>query len=59
MGDTVKIIRLTNNKDKKVSLMFNNELWELFKTACISDNCRFTNKLEMFMLEYLDEKGLL
>jgi len=39
--------------------MFNPELWELFKTACEKDNTKPTPKMEKWILNYLDEKGLL
>lgn len=59
MDRTQKIIKLTNNKDKKVNLMFNNDLWELFKEACESENLKPTPKLEILILDYIESKGLL
>ncbi len=55
----MKIIKLTNNKDRKVTLMFNNELWELFKAACAQTNGKVTQNLEILMIKFIEEKGLL
>ncbi|KKP40224.1 MAG: hypothetical protein UR30_C0005G0005 [Candidatus Peregrinibacteria bacterium GW2011_GWC2_33_13] len=59
MSKTDKILELTSNKTKRTTLMFNPELWELFKTACEKDNTKPTPKMEKWILNYLDEKGLL
>lgn len=59
MSNAVKIIKLTNNKDRKVTLMFNNELWELFKAACAQTNGKVTQNLEILMIKFIEEKGLL
>lgn len=59
MKSTLKIIQLTSNKDRKVTLMFNDELWELFKECCNSENSKITKKLETLIINYLDEKGKL
>jgi len=59
MSKTDKIFELTRNKTKRTTLMFNHDLWELFKTACEKDNTKPTTKIEKWILNYLDEKGLL
>ncbi len=50
---------LTSNKSKRVSLVFNEKFWDLFKTACEMDNVKMTNKIEEWAIEYIDSKGLL
>lgn len=59
MDKTAKIIKLTQNKDRKVTLMFNDELWENFKAASLADGFKVTSKLEQMMIDYLETKGLL
>ncbi|MEI8388875.1 MAG: hypothetical protein WCG23_03210 [bacterium] len=59
MSKTDKILELTRNKTKRTTLMFNPELWKLFKTACEQDNTKPTPKMEKWILNYLEEKGLL
>lgn len=59
MDKNTKILQLTNKKDRKVSLMFNNELWEKFQSACEQDNIKVTHKLESLMINFIEEKGLL
>jgi len=54
-----KIIDLTRNKTKKTSIMVNDELWELFKTACEKNNTTPTLTLEKCMINYVDENGLI
>jgi len=56
---TDKIIDLTRNKTKKMSLMVNEELWELFKTACAKNNTIPTYKIEKWMINFIDENNLL
>ena len=53
---TDKIIDLTRNKTKKTSIMINEELWDLFKTACVKNNTTPTLKLEKWMINFVDEK---
>ena len=59
MEITAKIMRLTQNKDRKVTLMLNDELWEKFKAASLADGFKVTSKLEQMMIDYLETKGLL
>lgn len=59
MSNAIRIIKLTNNKDRKVTLMFNDELWELFKSACETENSKITPKLETLIIDFIEEKGLL
>lgn len=59
MDNSDKIIDLLRNKDRRTSLVFNNELWELFLKACETDNIKPTNKMEKFMIKFIQEKGLL
>ena len=59
MESSDKIVDLLKNKDRRTSLVFNNELWELFLKACEMDNIKPTNKMEKFILKYLEEKELL
>lgn len=56
---TDKIIDLTRNKTKKMSIMVNDELWELFKTACSKNDTIPTNKIEKWMINFVDENGLI
>ena len=53
------IHKLTKNKDKRVTMMFNNELWDMFKNACEKENSKPTPEFEKFMLKFLENKGLL
>lgn len=59
MDKTNRIMQLTKNKDFRTTLMFNGDLWELFKKACEMDNMKATPKLETLMINFIDEKGLL
>lgn len=60
MGNkTDKIIDLTRNKTKKTSVMLNEELWELFKSACKINNTTPTAKIEKWLINYVDENGLI
>lgn len=54
-----RIIDLTRNKTKKTSIMINEELWDLFKTACAKNNTTPTNKIEKWMINFVDDNGLL
>jgi hypothetical protein len=56
---TDKIIDLTKNKTKKTSIMINEELWELFKTACQKNDTTPTLKIEKWLINFVDENGLL
>ena len=56
---TDKIIDLTRNKTKKTSIMINEELWELFKTACSKNSTTPTLKFEKWMINFVDENGLI
>jgi hypothetical protein len=56
---TDKIIDLTKNKTKKTSIMINEELWELFKTACQKNDTTKTLKIEKWLINFVDENGLL
>ncbi len=56
---TDKIIDLTRNKTKKTSIMLNEELWELFKVACKNSGTTPTAKIEKWLINYVDESGLL
>ncbi len=58
-GKTDRIIDLTRNKTKKMSLMVNDELWDLFKRACKMNNTIPTNKIEKWMVNFVDENNLL
>ena len=53
------IHRLTKNKDKRVTMMFNNDLWEMFRKACEEDKSKPTQEFERFMLKFLENKGVL
>ena len=59
MSKTDKILELTSNKTKRTTLMFNPELWELFKKACEQDNTKPTSQIEKWILNYLDNKDML
>lgn len=56
---TDKIIDLTRNKTKKTSIMLNEDLWNLFKNACKSNNSTPTLTIEKWMINYVDENGLI
>ncbi|MBQ8459783.1 hypothetical protein IJ541_06745 [bacterium] len=56
---TDKIIDLTRNKTKKTSIMINEELWDLFKKSCTINKTTPTLKIEKFMINFVDENGLL
>lgn len=56
---TDKIIDLTRNKTKKMSIMINEELWDLFKTACYKHNTIPTAKIEKWMINFIDENSLI
>ncbi len=56
---TDKIIDLTRNKTKKTSIMINDDLWSLFKIACKKENTTPTLKIEKWMVNFVDESGLL
>ena len=56
---TDKIIDLTRNKTKKTSIMLNEELWELFKTACKANSTTPTLQIEKFMINFVDQNNLL
>lgn len=60
MGNkTDKIIDLTRNKTKKTSIMINEELWDLFKKAWIINQTTPTLKIEKWMINFIDENGLI
>ena len=54
-----KISDLTRNKTKKTSIMINEELWDLFKKACIINQTTPTLKIEKWMINFIDENGLI
>lgn len=54
-----RIIDLTRNKTKKTSIMINEELWELFKQACAKNHTTPTSKIEKWMVNFVDENGLI
>lgn len=56
---TDRIIDLTRNKTKKTSIMLNEELWELFKSACKRNNTTPTAKVEKWMINFVDENNLI
>ncbi len=59
MSKTDRILELTSNKNKRTTLMFNSELWDLFKKSCEEDKIKPTQKIEKWILNYIDEKNLL
>lgn len=59
MTKTDKILKLTSNKNKRTTLMFNSELWELFKQACEEDSTKPTPQIEKWILNYIDSKNML
>jgi len=56
---TDRIIDLMRNKTKKTSIMVNEELWHLFKGACNKNETTPTLKIEKWMINFVDESGLL
>lgn len=59
MSKTNRILELTSNKTKRTTLMFNAELWNLFKIACEEDKTKPTPQMERWILDYIDNKNLL
>ncbi|MFI3300059.1 MAG: hypothetical protein R3Y28_01440 [Candidatus Gastranaerophilales bacterium] len=49
--------KLTTNKDRRVTLMFTDELWETFKTECEKEHTKPTPQLEIMIYNYLNDKG--
>ena len=49
---------LLRGKTKKFTTTFNPVLWELFVQEVEKEGKKPTHKLENFILEYLEEKGL-
>lgn len=54
-----KIVDLLKNKSRRTSLVFNNELWELFLAACEKDKIKPTQQMEKFILKFIEDKGML
>ena len=59
MNNAERIIDLLKDKDRRVSLVFNNELWELFLSACENEKIKPTQQIEKFIIRFISEKGLL
>lgn len=59
MNYSDKIVDLLKNKDRRTSLVFNNELWEMFLSACEKEKTKPTQQIEKFILKFLEEKGML
>lgn len=59
MNNADRIIDLLKNKDRRTSLVFNNELWELFLKSCEMENIKPTQQMEKFIIKFIEEKGLL
>ncbi len=50
--------KLTTNKDKKVTLMFTDRLWEAFKGQCEKEQTKPTPMLEILIIKYLESKNV-
>lgn len=59
MNYSDKIVDLLKNKDRRTSLVFNNQLWEMFLSACETEKTKPTQQIEKFILKFLEEKGML
>ncbi len=59
MSKNEKIINLTRNKTKQLSLTLNDELVEKFRKACEINKVKSTQLFELWMIEYLDKNDLL
>lgn len=59
MNNADRIIDLLKNKDRRTSLVFNNELWELFLQGCEKEKIKPTQQMEKFIIKFIEEKGLL
>lgn len=59
MSKSEKIINLITNKTKQFSLTLNDELIDLFKKACEKNNAKPTRVVEIWMVKYIEENGLL
>lgn len=59
MNKSDKIVDLLKNKDRRTSLVFNNELWEMFLSACEQEKTKPTQQIEKFILKFLEEKEML
>lgn len=56
---TDKIVDLTRNKTKKTSIMLNEELWDLFKSACKLNGTTPTLQIEKYIINFVDQNNLL
>ncbi len=59
MGKARLILELTKKKDRKVTMQFNRKLWKMFSQTCKEEDNKPTQKMEEFILKYLEEKGKL
>ena len=59
MGKTEKILELIRNKSKRVNLALNPTLWHLFEQCVEKDAINPTQKIEEFIISYLEENGYL
>lgn len=59
MNKTDKISDLKTNKTHKVAFMFNEDLWQMFKTTCAKNNTKPTWEIEKSILSYLDKNNML
>ncbi len=59
MGRAELILELTKKKDKKVTMQFNKKLWDMFTQSCIEEGKKPTQKIEEFILKYLEDRGRL
>lgn len=49
------LLQFINKKDRKVSLIFNDELLELFKISCAQENIKIAHTLESLMINFIEE----
>jgi hypothetical protein len=57
MSNVEKILALTRNKTKRVNLCFNKQLFSMFSEESGKEGKKSVQKIEEFMLKYLEEKG--
>ena len=55
LGKAEFIVDLLRNKTRKVTLMFNPKLWEIFKKRAEKDKESPTQKIEKLIINHLEE----
>lgn len=58
MNKLEKILKLTANKNRMITLTLNSDLVEMFKIAAEKNKISMTRLIESYIIEYLDANGL-